>query len=107
MASRIYIVGIGDDGVEGLTGYARSLISSVEQIVGSSGLLATLPGELRDKGIRCDGGLVELTECLVELADKPTVLLTSGDPLFYGISQYLKDNIDQDRLEIVPHVSSM
>ncbi|MEM6470187.1 MAG: precorrin-6y C5,15-methyltransferase (decarboxylating) subunit CbiE [Planctomycetota bacterium] len=107
MASRIYIVGIGDDGVEGLTGYAKTLVSSVAKVVGSSSLLASLPDELRSKSVDCDGGLEALSRCLDGLPDEPIVLLTSGDPLFYGISQYLSEKVGKERLEIVPHVSSM
>ncbi|MEO1618985.1 MAG: precorrin-6y C5,15-methyltransferase (decarboxylating) subunit CbiE [Planctomycetota bacterium] len=107
MSSKIYVVGMGDDGFEGLTGHARSLIDSVDQIVGSTALLSSLPEALQSKGVRCDGGLQTLSTCLEELPPNPTVLLASGDPLFYGISQYLTETIGKERLEIVPHVSSM
>ncbi len=107
MTTRIHIVGIGDDGLDGLTGHARSLVHSAETLIGTAALLARVPEGLATKRIVCEGGLEELEESLAELPDRPTVLLTSGDPLFYGIARFLTDKIGKDRFEIVPHVSSM
>ena len=38
--------------------------------------------------------------------DSP-VLVSSGDPLFYGVARYLCDRLGKDLFEVVPHVSSM
>ena len=35
------------------------------------------------------------------------MLVSSGDPLFYGVARYLCDRLGKDRFEVVPHVSSM
>jgi precorrin-6B C5,15-methyltransferase / cobalt-precorrin-6B C5,C15-methyltransferase len=35
------------------------------------------------------------------------VLVSSGDPLFYGVARYLCDRLGKDQFEVVPHVSSM
>jgi precorrin-6Y C5,15-methyltransferase (decarboxylating) len=35
------------------------------------------------------------------------VLVSIGDPLFYGIARYLCDRLGEERFDIVPHVSSM
>ncbi len=35
------------------------------------------------------------------------VLISSGDPLFYGVARYLCDRLGKDVFEVVPHVSSM
>ncbi len=107
MTARIYIVGIGDDGLDGLTGHARSLVYSAEVLIGTSALLDRLPEEITARRIACDGGLEELKGCLSKLPDRPAVLLASGDPLFYGIANFLNDSIGKQRFEIVPHVSSM
>lgn len=107
MATRIHIVGIGDDGMEGLTGHAKSLVGAAEIVVGSKALLDRIPGDVSAERVTCDGGLNELEHCIAELPPKQTVLLASGDPLFYGIARYLTDTIGKDRFEIVPHVSSM
>ncbi len=35
------------------------------------------------------------------------VLVSGGDPLFYGVARYLCDRLGKDHFEVVPHVSSM
>jgi precorrin-6Y C5,15-methyltransferase (decarboxylating) len=39
--------------------------------------------------------------------DKRTVVLATGDPLFYGTARFLCDRLGKDRFEVTPHVSSM
>ena len=56
---------------------------------------------------RLRGDLEELKQTIDGLADRPTVMLATGDPLFYGIVRYLTDTFGKDRFEVVPHVSSM
>ena len=41
------------------------------------------------------------------LALRRPVLVSSGDPLFYGVARYLCDRLGKDSFEVVPHVSSM
>jgi precorrin-6B C5,15-methyltransferase / cobalt-precorrin-6B C5,C15-methyltransferase len=109
MASKINIVGIGDDGLDGLTRQARTVIDSAEVIVGGRGLVDSfasnvVPGAKR---VIVSGGLDEMVETLQKHADRRVVLLTGGDPLFYGIARYLTDTLGKDRFEVIPHVSSM
>ena len=41
------------------------------------------------------------------LRARQPVLVSSGDPLFYGVARYLCDRLGKDCFEILPHVSSM
>ena len=41
------------------------------------------------------------------LANRRPVLVSGGDPLFYGVARYLCDRLGKDHFEVVPHVSSM
>jgi precorrin-6Y C5,15-methyltransferase (decarboxylating) len=41
------------------------------------------------------------------LTHSAPVLVSSGDPLFYGVARYLCDRLGKDQFEVVPHVSSM
>lgn len=107
MTARIHIVGIGDDGLDGLTGHARSLVESAEVLIGSSALLGQMPDEFTAERVSCDGSLQQLRTAIDELGAQSAVILASGDPLFYGIAKFLTDAIGKDRFEIVPHVSSM
>jgi len=103
---KITIIGIGDDGFEGLTRQALDIIQEAGTIFGPSNLLGKLPTSTA----KLMPLSVDLDEAAFSLADKnaePLVLLASGDPLFYGVARYLCDKLGKDRFEVVPHVSSM
>lgn len=106
MTDRIHIVGIGDDGLDGLTRHARHLIDSAEVIVGAAPLLDKLhdaPG----RRVAVGGNLDQLRESIAAVMDQRAVVLTGGDPLFYGIARFLTEAFGKDRFDVVPHVSSM
>lgn len=105
MAARIHIVGMGDDGMDGLTGDARSLVENAEVILGTETMMKRVVSDAQREIVR--GDLDELRKTIENLPDKKIVLLASGDPLFYGIARYLTDTFGKDRFEVVPHVSSM
>ena len=108
----ITIVGIGDDGIDGLTPQARGRIATAGQLVGSRVLLDKIPASVAenpDGQTRIPTGmkLDELSRQIVELDDRPAVLLAGGDPLFYGITRYLVEAFGKDRFDVIPNVSSM
>ena len=110
-AGRVYIVGIGDDGVEGMTAQARRLVESADVLLGPESCLPLLPAALSAR-LQSTANLEELVE-RIEAADrngsppKQLVVLASGDPLFYGTARYVCARLGKDRFEVVPHVSSM
>jgi len=109
LSAKINIVGIGDDGLDGLTRQARAVIDAAEVIIGNRGLIDQLAINVipQAKRVVVGAGLDELVETLQEHADQRIVLVTGGDPLFYGIARYLADTLGKDRFEVIPHVSSM
>lgn len=106
MSNRIRIVGIGDDGLQGLTAQAKRFIDEAEILIANASLLEKIPPGDAQR-ITADGDLETLCETIDQIGDRRTVLLTGGDPLFYGISRYLTDALGKDRFEVVPHVSTM
>lgn len=105
MTSRIHIVGIGDDGIDGLTGQARQLIDNADLMLGSAAMLEKVSATCET--IVIGGDLDALRQQLTDLGDRNAVLLAGGDPLFYGIARYLTETLGKDRFEVVPHVSTM
>jgi precorrin-6Y C5,15-methyltransferase (decarboxylating) len=103
---KIHIVGIGDDGLEGLTATSQQLIRDAELLVGSDRALRSVPA---GKAQRLEMGkdLDSVVARLGQAADKKIVILAQGDPLFYGTARYLTDRLGKERFEVVPHVSSM
>ncbi|MSR30077.1 MAG: precorrin-6y C5,15-methyltransferase (decarboxylating) subunit CbiE [Gemmataceae bacterium] len=107
MVSKIHVIGIGSDGLMGLTGMERDFLSTAQLIVGAETALAmvdSLPGKKQKAG----SDLQELVEILAKVSKEQKVaLLVSGDPLFYGVVRYLCEKLGKDSFEIHPHVSSM
>ena len=103
--TKIMIIGVSDDGAEGLTKHAADCIHSARVLVGSPGLLAKFPNFSGRKEI-IGSDLDRLANSL-DQSDSPTVVLASGDPLFYGTARFLCDRLGKDRFDVLPHVSSM
>lgn len=107
MEERIFILGVGDDGYEGLSRHAQGLLNEAGLILGPPGLIDRLKMVPRPKEI-APANLDRLIERLEETAGQEAViLLTHGDPLFFGTARYLCDRMGKERFEVVPHVSSM
>lgn len=104
-AEKVYIIGIGDDGLDGVTSLARQRIEQAALLIAPAPLLERVP---RGKSERLAVG-ADLEEPLrrISAARGSVVVLASGDPLFYGIARYLCDKLGKDCFEVVPHVSSM
>lgn len=102
MTQRIKVIGIGDDGAAGLLPLYCSWIAECERLVGGERQLSFFP-EYSGERVVMKGGLASIMEKL-QREPKSTVILASGDPLFYGIGGYLRSKLD---VEIYPQLSSI
>jgi precorrin-6Y C5,15-methyltransferase (decarboxylating) len=103
---KIHILGLGDDGLDGLTPSARQLIDQADLLVGTPRLLG-LSGVDKNRQLVVGNDLDAAAAQLAAAAGKQIVVLASGDPLFYGVARFFCDKLGKDRFEVVPHVSSM
>jgi precorrin-6Y C5,15-methyltransferase (decarboxylating) len=104
---KIYIVGVGSDGLEGLTNRARELLEQAELILGSDHALERV-AEVKAERQRLGADLREVIRTLEGyLGRKRVVIVAAGDPLFYGVARFLCDRLGKDNFEVLPHVSSM
>jgi precorrin-6Y C5,15-methyltransferase (decarboxylating) len=101
------ILGIGDDGLAGLTEFARRELEQADMILGAPATLRLLGGA-PGKRVALEADMPSVIRQVREAltAHRP-VLVSSGDPLFYGIARYLCDRLGKELFEVVPHVSSM
>jgi precorrin-6Y C5,15-methyltransferase (decarboxylating) len=103
---RIQIIGIGDDGLDGVTAAARQTITGAALLVGNDHTLKLVPAGNAERLVI--GADLDPIVRRLSAHDRGTaVVLVSGDPLFYGISRFLCDKLGKERFDVVPHVSSM
>lgn len=105
-AEKVHIIGIGDDGVGGLTGTARALIERAEILLGSPQSLSAVSHPTARR-VEIGSDIEAAVRQIAEHADQRIVILAIGDPLFFGTARYLCSRLGKDRFEVVPHVSSM
>jgi precorrin-6Y C5,15-methyltransferase (decarboxylating) len=104
---RIHIIGVGGDGLAGLTARARELVTSADLLLGAEHALDLLP-EGRGERVRIGPDLQEVVRLLeAQLGRRRIVIVAVGDPLFYGVARYLCDRLGKEHFEVLPHVSSM
>jgi precorrin-6Y C5,15-methyltransferase (decarboxylating) len=100
------IVGIGEDGVEGLSPVARGLIADAEIVFGGKRHIelarSVIRGEARPWPIPFDGAV----GAVVEQRGRAVCVLASGDPFFYGVGALLARHVDPDETLVVPGASS-
>ncbi|MHA1107733.1 MAG: precorrin-6y C5,15-methyltransferase (decarboxylating) subunit CbiE [Alphaproteobacteria bacterium] len=105
MARWLSIVGIGEDGVAGLTPVARALIDGAELLAGGERHLAMAP----------DGGcermvwpqpMSDAIPLLEDWRPRPVCVLATGDPTYYGIGVMLARHFPADEITIVPASSA-
>lgn len=104
--ARIHIIGIGDDGLNGVTQVSRNLIQEADLIVGSKHTLALIT-EVEGQKLLVGTDMDSTITTIQQTSSERIVVLASGDPLFYGVARYLCNSIGKDQFEVIPHVSSM
>ena len=102
---KITIVGVGDDGSPGLSQQATEVIARASKLYGSASLLERFADAQVDK--QALGPDLERLATELDLAPEGSVVLASGDPLFYGTARFLCERLGKDTFQVIPHVSSM
>ncbi len=88
------IVGIGEDGIEGLSAAARTLIESADLLIGGERHLAMVPVEDDQERIAWTASqLLAQADGIGQHRGRPTCVLASGDPMWFGIGATLSKRI--------------
>lgn len=105
MTKWLTIVGMGEDGWDGLSPRARLAVQNAEAIVGSSRLLGFIP-ESAAEIHEWPQPFAAVVDRIKPLAGRRTVVLATGDPLNYGVARKLMEFIPFAEMEIIPHFSA-
>lgn len=105
MSRWLHIVGIGEDGLAGLTPAARAVVESAEVLVGGE-RHHELAADIGAERLSWPSPFDALIETLVELRGKRVVVLASGDPLWFSVGARIGRSIDPQEIVYHPQVSA-
>jgi precorrin-6B C5,15-methyltransferase / cobalt-precorrin-6B C5,C15-methyltransferase len=100
------IVGIGEDGLQGLSAIAHCLIAQAEIIVGGDRHLAMLPTDDQRQKIVWTSPINASVDEIIQHRGQSICVLASGDPMCYGIGVTLTRRIPVSEMTIIPAPST-
>ncbi len=100
------IVGIGEDGVEGLSAAARGLIGAAEIVFGGRRHLSLAASLIRGAARLWPSPFDGAADEVMNYHGRQVCVLASGDPFHYGIGAVLAQKIDAREMTVVPAPSA-
>jgi precorrin-6Y C5,15-methyltransferase (decarboxylating) len=100
------IVGIGEDGVEGLTPTARGLIADAELVFGGKRHLALVGPLIRGTARPWPSPFEHAVDAVLAQRGRVVCVLASGDPFHHGIGAVLVRHLDAHEIVAIPAPSA-
>lgn len=99
------VVGIGEDGIDGLTPAARRLVAQAAFVVGGKRHLA-LAGSLKAETLAWPSPIENALDVIEAHRGRPVCVLASGDPFYFGVGAMLMRRFAADEMICVPAPSA-
>jgi precorrin-6B C5,15-methyltransferase / cobalt-precorrin-6B C5,C15-methyltransferase len=100
------IVGIGEDGIDGLSRVARRLIEQAALVVGGIRHLELASPLIRGERLAWPSPLHQAFDRIAARRGTSVVVLASGDPFNYGVGKQLVERFAADEMVCVPQPSA-
>jgi precorrin-6Y C5,15-methyltransferase (decarboxylating) len=100
------IIGIGEDGVAGLSEAAREQVASAEIVFGGKRHIALAAPLIRGAARCWPSPFERAVEEVLAQRGRRICVLASGDPYCYGVGSVLAGHIDPGEMEVMPAPSS-
>ncbi|MBZ0127799.1 MAG: precorrin-6y C5,15-methyltransferase (decarboxylating) subunit CbiE [Rhodobacteraceae bacterium] len=101
----LHIVGIGEDGLDGLTPATRAVVEAAEVIVGGD-RHHDLSGRITAERLSWPSPFDDLIELLQGLKGRRVVVLATGDPLWYSVGARIGRRLDPAEIIYHPQVGA-
>ncbi|MDP9137615.1 MAG: cobalt-precorrin-7 (C(5))-methyltransferase, partial [Pseudomonadota bacterium] len=105
MTPWLTVVGMGEDGLDGLAPPARRAIEKAEVLIGSARLLAHIP-DAKCERILWPQPFSAVVERIKPLRGRNTVVLATGDPSNFGVARKLREILSPGELVVLPGISA-
>ena len=99
------VIGIGDDGLAGLSPAARPLVETAQTLVGGARHLAMVPSGGAER-IRWRQPLADTIADIAARRGARVAVLASGDPLWYGVGTVLLRHFSREEMTFIPQPSA-
>lgn len=96
------VIGIGDDGLAGLSPSARTLIATAEVIVGGD-RHQRMVAETNAERLTWRCGIGSVIAQIVGFRGRRVVVLTTGDPMWFGAGANLARRLPGEEMMVLPH----
>ncbi len=100
------IVGIGEDGVEGLSPIARGLIAAADIVFGGERHLKLAASLIRGEVKAWPSPFSGAVAAVLAARGRQVCVLASGDPFLYGVGSVLMNHVAPEETQVVPAPSS-
>jgi precorrin-6Y C5,15-methyltransferase (decarboxylating) len=100
------IVGIGEDGVEGLSPIARGLVAGADIVFGGERHLKLAAPLINGEAKRWPSPFSGAVGEVLALRGRQVCVLASGDPFFYGVGSLLANHVAPEETVVVPAPSA-
>ena len=100
------ILGVGEEGVEGLSARARTVLSRADWVIGGERHLALLHAVIPGPRTAWPSPLRDAAELIRPWRGQSVVVLASGDPFDYGVGSQLASAFSADEMLCIPAPSA-
>ncbi len=95
------VIGIGEDGLDGLSPRCRKYVEEAEVLAGGARHLAFVPSSTAEK-LAWGTPFSDSLDAIASHRDKRVVVLASGDPMNYGVGVALAQRFNAEEMAIFP-----
>jgi precorrin-6Y C5,15-methyltransferase (decarboxylating) len=100
------IVGIGEDGIDGLSAGARDLVARAEIVFGGARHLALAAPLIQGEARSWPSPFSQAIDAVLAARGRRVCVLASGDPFFYGVGSTLASHVPPEETRVVPAPSA-
>jgi precorrin-6Y C5,15-methyltransferase (decarboxylating) len=95
------IIGVGEDGVEGLNAAARACVSQADYVFGGKRHLALVASLINGEAMPWPNPMSEALPQILNLRGTPVAVLASGDPFHHGVGSLLARDVPEvERIDL-------
>lgn len=98
------VIGLGEDGLSGLSVAARAALDAAELLVGARRLLQMVPEGTADRIVWA--GLDGTLDAIAAARGRRVVVLASGNPMWFGVGSTLARTLDPREIAVYPAPSA-